>query len=103
MSLRSLRATGGICGRCYNRHVLLDLWSSAAEIPPLAQHFCETLGKVAVAAEDFQGCIVCKQLAHMLTWKEATHKDFDFFLPVLKTQIWTSLFVLPAYWPDLIW
>lgn len=87
MSLRSLRATGGICGRCYNRHVLLDLWSSAAEIPPLAQHFCETLGKVAVAAEDFQGCIVCKQLAHMLTWKEATHKDFDFLLPVLKTQI----------------
>ena len=87
MSMRSLRAAGGICGRCYNRHVLLDLWSSAAESPPLAQHLCETLGKVAVAAEDFQGCIVCKQLARMLTWKEATPKDFDFLLPVLKTQI----------------
>lgn len=87
MSLRSLRAAGGICGRCYNSHVLLNLWSSPAEILPLARYLCETLRKVAIAAEEFQGCIVCKQLAHMRTRKEATHKDFDFLLPALKTQI----------------
>lgn len=75
MSLRILRAAGGICGWCYNRHVLLDLSSSPAEIPPLAQYLCETLGKVAIAAEEFQGCIVCMQTTSTHAHMEGSHSQ----------------------------
>lgn len=88
MNLRSLRAAGWICGRCYNRHVLLDLSSLPAEIPSLAWYLCEPLGKVAIAAGEPRAALsVRKQLAHTLTWKGATHRDLDFLLPALKTQI----------------
>lgn len=43
--------------------------------PPLVQYLCETLGKVAIAAEEFQGCIVCMQTTRAHAHMEGSHSQ----------------------------